>query len=165
MVTGGTGHDRCPSQLRAHSAPGYHLTGGDKKIRKTRFGFKRGQKNFARRYSRQAFAIRDLAARWGWAGVQRPAVCLARCPCLLAAPTFVQADGSALAESRMAPMNFCSSAHLPPRGGFGLRAAAAFSIFDPAPAGRSGRNASCETHERGRQLRRPYSGLRSKVAI
>jgi len=49
MVTSGnTGHDRCPSQLsRAHSAPKYHLTGGDKKISKGRFGFKGGQKIFA----------------------------------------------------------------------------------------------------------------------
>src|SRR6476619_6732209 len=48
MVTSGsTGHDRCPSQLsRAHSAPKYHLTGGDKKISKGRFGFKGESKNF-----------------------------------------------------------------------------------------------------------------------
>jgi hypothetical protein len=49
MVTSGsTGHDRCPSQLsRAHSAPKYHPTGGDKKISKGRFGFKGESKNFA----------------------------------------------------------------------------------------------------------------------
>jgi hypothetical protein len=58
MVTGGTGHDRCPSQLRAHSAPGHHLTGGDKKISKTRFGFKRGKKNFVGRSSKQALCDR-----------------------------------------------------------------------------------------------------------
>jgi hypothetical protein len=48
MVTSGnTGHDRCPSQLsRAHSAPKYHLTGGDKKISKGRFGFKGESKKF-----------------------------------------------------------------------------------------------------------------------
>ena len=46
MVTSGTGHDRCPSPgpgpLGARTPP----SGGDKKISKTAFGFKRGQKNF-----------------------------------------------------------------------------------------------------------------------
>jgi hypothetical protein len=47
MDTSGTGHDRCPSQVfPTHQAPGTPPLGGNAKIKKRRFGFKGGQKNF-----------------------------------------------------------------------------------------------------------------------
>ena len=47
MVTSGTGHDRCPSQLfRAHSAPGSPSPVTDKKIARSNLVSRRVKKNF-----------------------------------------------------------------------------------------------------------------------
>ncbi|MGY3391140.1 hypothetical protein ACVWW6_003731 [Bradyrhizobium sp. USDA 3311] len=47
MDTSGTGHDRCPSQsFPTHEASGTPPLGGNGKIKKRSFGFKRGAKIF-----------------------------------------------------------------------------------------------------------------------
>jgi hypothetical protein len=48
MVTSGTGHDRCPSLCPGPLGRPDATVGGDKKISKVAFGFKRGQKIFWR---------------------------------------------------------------------------------------------------------------------
>ena len=47
MVTSGTGHAGARLLARAHQAPEHHRPVASKKISKTAFGFKRGQKNFS----------------------------------------------------------------------------------------------------------------------
>jgi hypothetical protein len=50
MVTSGTGHDRCPSQLfRAHSAPGATSPVTTKKLAKSNLVSREGQKNLGRK--------------------------------------------------------------------------------------------------------------------
>src|SRR5690349_3866637 len=46
MVTSGTGHDRCPSLVRAHQAPGRHPSVATKKLAKSFLVSRGGQKNF-----------------------------------------------------------------------------------------------------------------------
>lgn len=47
MDTSGTGHDRCPSQsFPTHEASGTPPLGGNGKIKKHGFGFKRGGQKF-----------------------------------------------------------------------------------------------------------------------